>query len=328
MAEGQLRLEDANGRLIGSLLKRGDRVSGTSRSVTGRRILLLGKNGQVGWELERTLAPLGAVMAVDFPEVDLADAGGVRRLVRETRPEIIVNAAAYTAVDRAESEAERAMAVNGIAPGVLAEEAKALGACLVHFSTDYVFDGEKREPYVETDPPNPLSAYGRTKLAGEEAIRDVGGAYLVLRTSWVFGLRGDSFVTKVLSWARTEEVLRVVDDQVACPTWAHMLAETVSRVIARGRSPLQELKGLYHVAGHGFVSRHDWAKAIVKLDAHPQEHVVKQLLRARTADFPTAARRPLFSALDCGRFEAAFGLILPNWEASLRVAMAESSPRE
>ena len=140
--------------------------------MTSRRILLLGKNGQVGWELERTLAPLGAVKAVDFPEVDLADADGVRRLVREARPEIIVNAAAYTAVDRAESEPERAMAVNGIAPGVLAEEAKALGACLVHYSTDYVFDGEKRESYVETDPPNPLNVYGKTKLAGEEAIHE------------------------------------------------------------------------------------------------------------------------------------------------------------
>jgi dTDP-4-dehydrorhamnose reductase len=321
VAEGQLRLETADGRLIGSLLERGDRVPGTSRNATGRRILLLGKNGQVGWELERTLAPLGAVTAVDLPEVDLADADGVRRLVREVRPEIIVNAAAYTAVDRAESEPERAMAVNGIAPGVLAEEAKALGACLVHFSTDYVFDGEKRQPYVETDTPNPLNVYGKTKLAGEETIRLVGGAYLILRTSWVYSLRGDSFVTKVLAWARERPELRIVEDQVGSPTWARMLAEVTGLVLARGLEYVEERRGLYHLAGGGYASRLEWAKAILDLEPGRDEQIVKDILPASTSDFPTPARRPLFSALNCVRFENAFTVGLPAWQQALRLAL-------
>jgi dTDP-4-dehydrorhamnose reductase len=294
--------------------------------VTGRRILLLGKNGQVGWELERTLAPLGAVKAVDLPEVDLADAGGVRRLVRETRPEIIVNAAAYTAVDRAESEPELAMAVNGIAPGVLAEEAKALGAFLVHFSTDYVFDGEKRELYVETDSPNPLNVYGATKLAGDEAIRDVGGAYLILRTSWVYSMRGDGFVTKVLRWAREEEVLRVVEDQVGSPTWARMLAEVTAQALARNNGDscdrLETRKGLYHLGGDGAASRYEWAQAILECDPHPEEQKSSGLLPSWTDEFPTPAKRPAFSALDCRRFAAAFNLSLPPWRESLWMALS------
>jgi dTDP-4-dehydrorhamnose reductase len=322
VAEGQLRLETADGRLKLSLLERGDRVPGTSQDATGRRILLLGKNGQVGWELERTLAPLGAVMAVDLPEVDLADADGVRRLVREARPEIIVNAAAYTAVDRAESEPDLAMAINGIAPGVLAEEAKALGSCLVHFSTDYVFDGENRQPYIETDPPNPLNVYGKTKLAGEEAIRLVGGSYLILRTSWVYSLRGDSFVTKVLAWARTQQVLRVVNDQVGCPTWARMLAEVTGLVLARGVEYVEERKGPYHVAGGGYASRFEWAKAILDLEPRRDEQIVKEILPASTSGFPTPARRPSFPVLDCSSFERSFGLSLPGWQDSLRLAMA------
>ncbi|MGA2110666.1 MAG: dTDP-4-dehydrorhamnose reductase [Anaerolineales bacterium] len=295
----------------------------TSQNAVCRRILLFGKNGQLGWELEHTLAPLGTVKAVDFPEVDLADADGVRRLVRELRPEIIVNAAAYTAVDRAESEPELAMAVNGIAPGVLAEEARALGACLVHFSTDYVFDGEKRQPYVETDSPNPLNVYGRTKLAGEEAICTLAGTYLILRTSWVYSLRGDSFVNKVLRWAREQEILRVVSDQVASPTWARLLAEVTAQALTRGIDCLQEHRGLYHLAGSGSASRFQWARSILKLDCRQREQVVKQVLPARTSEFPTSARRPLFSALDCGRFALTFGLSLPPWESSLELAMAE-----
>jgi dTDP-4-dehydrorhamnose reductase len=294
--------------------------------VTGRRILLLGNNGQVGWELERTLVPLGPVKAVDFPEVDLADADGVRRLVREARPEIIVNAAAYTAVDRAESEPERAMAVNGIAPGVLAEEAKALGACLVHYSTDYVFDGEKRQPYVETDHPNPINVYGKTKLAGEEAIRAVGGAYLILRTSWVYSLRGDSFVTKVLAWARERPELRIVEDQVGSPTWARTLAEATSLALARAGEDLvgwvAERRGIYHLAGSGQASRLEWAQAILRLDPCREEQIVRMALPARTAEYPTPARRPSLPVLDCSSFERSFGLSLPRWQDSLRLAMA------
>jgi dTDP-4-dehydrorhamnose reductase len=269
---------------------------------------------------------LGAVVAVDFPEVDLADPGGVRRLVRETRPEIIVNAAAYTAVDRAQVETELAMAVNGIAPGVLAEEAKALGACLVHFSTDYVFDGQKREPYVETDLPRPPNVYGKTKLAGEEAIRDVGGAYIILRTSWVYSLRGDGFVTRVLRWAREKEVLRVVEDQVGSPTWARMLAEVTGLVLARGLGYLEGRKGLYHLAGSGYATRLEWARAILDLDPGRGEQIVKEMLPASTSDFPAPAQRPPFSALNCVRFENAFAVGLPAWQQALRLALQRGQP--
>ena len=321
MVEGQLRLQDADGGLIGSSPKMGDQVSGTSRSAAGRRILLLGKNGQVGWELERTLAPLGPVVAIDFPEIDFADADGIRRLVRETRPEVIVNAAAYTAVDRAESEPDQAMAVNGIAPGVLAEEAKALDACLVHFSTDYVFDGRNREPYAETDAPNPLNVYGKTKLAGEEAIRHVGGTHMILRTSWVYSLRGDGFVTKVLRWAREKDVLRVAEDQVGCPTWARMLAEVTGIVLAQGRGYLEGRKGLYHLAGSGYATRLEWARAILDLDPRREEQIAKGVLPASTSDFPAPAQRPPFSALNCARFEHAFAVGLPPWQQALRLAL-------
>jgi dTDP-4-dehydrorhamnose reductase len=293
--------------------------------MTSRRILLLGKNGQVGWELERTLAPLGAVKAVDSPEVDLADADGVRPLVREARPEIIVNATAYTAVDRAESEPERAMAVNGIAPGVLAEEAKALGALLVHYSTDYVFDGRNGQPYVETDIPNPLNVYGRTKLTGEEAIRDVGGAYLILRTSWVYSLRRGSFITKVLQWARERPVLRIVEDQIGSPTWARMLAEATAMVLAKGGEGivewLRDRSGVYHLAGEGSASRFEWAKAVLDLDPQKEEQIVEKVLPASSTEFRTEARRPANSSLCCDRFEGAFGLRLPKWEEALRMAM-------
>lgn len=292
--------------------------------------LLIGNHGQVGWELERTLAPLGEVRAVDFPEIDLADADGLRRLVRETRPDFIVNAAAYTAVDRAESEPELALAVNGIAPGILAEEAKAINACLVHYSTDYVFDGEKTEPYVETDLPNPINAYGKTKLAGEEAIVAVDGTYLILRTSWVYSLRGDSFVARVLRWAREREVLRVVDDQVGSPTWARLLAEITAQILAKASPSVLEwghpLRGLYHVAGVGAVSRFAWAQAILQLDPWREEELISKLQPAKSSDFPVQAERPQYSALDSGLFQKLFGLRLAPWYRTLRLAM-DDRPR-
>ena len=197
------------------------------------KIALLGKNGQLGWELQRTLAPLGEVIALDCPEIDLVQTEQACQTIRGLQPEVIVNATAYTAVDRAESEANLAMTINGFAPGKLAQTAVELGAALIHFSTDYVFDGQKGSPYLESDPPNPLSVYGNSKLAGEQAVIDVDGVYLILRTSWVYSLRRDSFVTKVLGWARQNRTLRVVTDQVSNPTWARMLAETTALLLAR-----------------------------------------------------------------------------------------------
>ncbi len=290
------------------------------------RILLLGKYGQLGWELHRALLPLGEVQALDYPEIDLAKPESLREIIRTSAPNVIVNATAYTAVDKAESERELAFAINADSPRVMAEEARNINAVLIHYSTDYVFDGKKGTPYVEIDLPNPLNVYGESKLQGERAIQVVDGAFLILRTAWVYSLRRDSFVTKVLQWARQEETLRIVDDQISNPTWARTLAQTTALLIAKANSDvvgwLAERKGIYHLAGDGFASRLEWAKAILQLDPNQSEQISRELLTARTSDFPTPAIRPLFSALECGNFTDRFGLRLPDWEGSLSLAMA------
>lgn len=289
------------------------------------RILLLGKNGQLGWELQRTLATLGEVISLDYPQIDLSQESQVRQAVRQAKPQVIVNATAYTAVDLAETEVELARAVNARAPGILAEEAIACSAAMIHYSTDYVFDGRKGNPYVESDEPNPLSVYGRSKLEGERAVEQVGGANLILRTSWVYSLRRDSFVTKVLQWSRQQPILRVVDDQVGNPTWARILAEVTAQLLAVGGSDvvhwLAGRSGLYHLAGDGYASRLEWAQAIVQADPHPEEQVVREILPACTVDFPTPAQRPLFSALNCDKFNLTFRLRLPPWGEALQMAM-------
>jgi dTDP-4-dehydrorhamnose reductase len=202
------------------------------------RILLIGKVGQVGWELRRTIAPMAQLVCVDFPEIDLGSGDSIRKWVSEARPRIVINAAAYTAVDKAEAEPDKAMKINGLAPGILAEEARKAGALMVHYSTDYVFDGTKTEPYVETDAPNPLGVYGRSKLAGDEAVRAAGGAHLIFRLCWVYGARGQNFMLTMMRLAREREKLQVVSDQVGCPTWSRLIAETttlaVTRTIAAG----------------------------------------------------------------------------------------------
>ena len=292
------------------------------------RILLLGKFGQLGWELQRTLAPLGEITALDYPEIDLTHPESIRQAVRDARPQVIVNATAYTAVDQAESESEIAMAINAKAPGVIAEEAARLGAGLIHYSTDYVFDGIKGTTYAETDAPNPLGVYGQSKWIGEHAVEGAGGAAVILRTSWVYSLRRDSFVTKVLQWARQQPTLHLVTDQVGNPTWARMLAEITAQMLAKGGEDvaawLAERRGVYHLAGDGCASRMEWAQAILRFDPHKEEQVAQELQPALTADFPTPARRPLYSALDCEKFSRTFGLRLPHWEDALRLAMESS----
>ena len=288
-------------------------------------ILLLGRFGQLGWELERTLAPIGEVTALDFPEIDLLNLIDLDEIVRTTRPDVIVNATAYTAVDQAEKAHETAMAINANAPKRLAELAQEYESALIHYSTDYVFDGDKGSPYIETDIPNPLCMYGKSKLAGEQALEEIGGAYIIFRTSWVYSLRRDSFVTKVLDWARKQTALQVVSDQVSNPTWCRMLAEVTANVLAKaGELPtgwVKERRGLYHLAGSGFTSRLDWAKKILEFDPYPDEQVVKDLQPALTSDFPAPAQRPLYSALNCDRFTDTFSLRLPDWEEALRLAM-------
>ena len=293
------------------------------------RILLFGKHGQLGWELQRTLAPLGEVIAVDYPEIDLAQPAGLEQTIREIQPRVIVNATAYTAVDRAESEPEPALAINGIAPGIMAQAAVDIKAALIHFSTDYVFNGSKGSPYLETDLPDPLNVYGQSKLHGEQAIAQIGGISLVFRTSWVYSMRRDSFVTKVLQWARQNRSLRIVADQVSNPTWARVLAEITAQVLAAGGEEvtdwLHDRRGLYHLAGGGYASRYQWAQAILNYDPQPREQVVQELLPASTAEFPAPAQRPLFSALDCRKFTQTFGLRLPDWEDALRLAMDDKT---
>ena len=292
------------------------------------KILLLGNTGQLGWELQRTLAPLGEVIGYDYPAIDLSQTDSIRQVIQQIQPRIIVNATAYTAVDRAESEPELALAINGIAPGLLAEHAAGLGASLIHYSTDYVFNGSKGSPYIEADFPNPLGVYGSSKLAGERAISQIGGAYLILRTSWVYSTRRPSFVTKVLEWSRQQPALRMVTDQVANPTSARMLAEITALLLAKAAPHptqwIEERAGIYHLAGSGIASRLEWAQAILELDPHPAEQVTRKIEPALTADFPTPAKRPLYSALNCDLFEQTFGLRLPDWPEALRLTLDKS----
>ena len=289
------------------------------------KILLLGNTGQVGWELHRSLLTLGELVALDFPAIDMANPDSIRSVVREHQPNLIINATAYTDVDKAESEPELAMAINGTGPGILADEAKRLKGALIHYSTDYVFDGTKGEPYTEEDEPNPLNVYGETKLAGERAVQDVGGAYLIFRTSWVYSLRRPCFVTKVLQWAREQETLHIVDDQISSPTWARMLAEATAQIIAQGRGThveyIQEKRGLYHLAGGGSCSRYEWAKAILEMDPHKDEQVVRELMPAKSEDFLTSAKRPFYTELLLLKNKKYFNITFPFWSVFLDSSM-------
>jgi dTDP-4-dehydrorhamnose reductase len=290
-----------------------------------KTILLTGKNGQVGWELQRTLASLGKVVALDADELDLADADAIRQCVRSIRPDIIVNPAAYTAVDKAENEPELARAVNGLAPGIFAEEAKTLGAWMVHYSTDYIFDGAKQGAYIETDMPNPQSVYGKTKLAGEEAVRAAGGKHLILRTSWVYGSRGHNFMLTMLRLARDRNELRVVDDQIGAPTWCRSLAEVTAQILAqlhvseiRGLVP--EVGGTYHLTSSGSVSWHGFAAEILRqADAQP----MPRLLAIPSREYPTPAIRPGNSVLSNDKLNRTFGLVTGFWQDNLRLCLQE-----
>ncbi len=287
------------------------------------KILLLGNTGQLGSELNEILPQFGELHAFDYPQIDLADTDGMRMLIRELAPDLIYNATAYTAVDRAETEIELAEAVNGLGARLLAEEAAKLDALLVHYSTDYVFDGTKGAPYLEEDATNPLSVYGSSKLHGEEEIVRVGGSHLIFRTSWVYSLRNESgFLKKVLGWARKNEQLSIVDDQISNPTWARTLAELSTDILQEGLPALKAKSGIYHLAGKGHVSRYDWAKEILALDPAKDEQIVKEIHPAKSEDFPVPAQRPTFSALDSSLFEKTFGRQIPAWQESLAQAFA------
>ena len=285
------------------------------------RILLLGRSGQVGFELQRLLAPIAQLSAPGRDEIDLQNSDSLRARVRELRPDVILNAAAYTAVDAAEKEEALAHAINADAPGALAQEAAQLGALLVHYSTDYVFDGSKRTPYREDDPVAPVSAYGRTKLAGEEAIRASGCLHLILRTSWVYAPRGKNFVLTMLRLASERPELRVVADQVGSPTSARSLAEAAVQALDAVQA--KPVRQTYHATGAGVTSWHGFAERIVERGAALGLCRRVPVKPITTAEYPTPARRPAYSVLDNARLAADLGVRLPAWETALDQCLAE-----
>lgn len=286
------------------------------------KILLTGKNGQVGFELQRALAPLGEVVAVDHQECDLSDERAVRKLVAEVSPQIIVNPAAYTAVDKAESESELAFAINAKAPGILGEEAKKIGASVIHFSTDYVFDGTKLGSYSEDDPTNPQSVYGRSKRDGELALRESGARHLIFRTSWVVGAHGANFAKTMLRLAADRDSLSVVADQYGAPTSAALLADVTAQVI---RQQQREGStgfpyGTYHLVAGGETNWCDYARFVIDAAikaGKPIKATPERVTPIVTAQYPTPARRPANSRLDTQRFRQTFGLELPHWQDGL-----------
>ena len=292
-------------------------------------ILLLGKGGQVGWELQRSLSVLGQVTALDFDSQDhcgdFANPEGVRDTVRRLRPQVIVNAAAHTAVDKAESEPELARLLNATTPGVVAEEAARLGAWLVHYSTDYVFDGSGTRPWVETDTPAPLSVYGATKLEGEQRIQQSGCQHLILRTSWVYAARGGNFAKTMLRLGQERERLTVIDDQWGAPTGADLLADVTAHAIRHLQARPQD-GGLYHCVAAGETTWHSYAKYVLEYADKAQaamKIIAKEVAPVPTSAFPTPATRPHNSRLDTARLQAAFGLQLPHWQTGVARMLAE-----
>lgn len=286
------------------------------------RILLTGKSGQVGFELQRALAPLGEIAAVDHRECDLSKPGVIRQVLAEFKPQVIVNPAAYTAVDKAESDAAVARAVNAVAPGILGEEAARLGALVVHYSTDYVFDGGKVGEYTEDDQPNPQSVYGQTKLAGEQALQASGADCLIFRTSWVFGAHGGNFAKTMLRLAAERDGLKIVADQFGAPTSAALLADATAQVLGqykrqgRGDFPF----GLYHLAAGGCTTWHEYAQTVIRAAlaaGKPLKLTADDVLPIGAADYPLPAPRPANSRLDTRRFRETFGLELPAWQSGL-----------
>lgn len=290
------------------------------------RILLIGSSGQVGWELRRALAPLGEVIAASLegehgPRIDLMDAEGLARLVEDSRPDAVINAAAYTAVDSAETDRERAWRINAEAVGELGALLAKRAVPIIHYSTDFVFPGTSERPYREEDAPEPLNVYGETKLGGERALLDSGAPALVFRTSWVYGARGSNFVLTMRRLFREREELCVVDDQIGSPTWSRMLAEVSAQVlyrVLRGELDVTRVGGLYHLSGGGQVSWYGFACAILEASGESCD-----LIPIPSSEYPAPARRPAFSVLDNSRFQQTFGLAMPDWRLSLAHCLEE-----
>jgi dTDP-4-dehydrorhamnose reductase len=294
------------------------------------KILLLGKNGQVGWELQRSLAPLGDVVALDFDSpgpltADFSQPESLAATVRAVAPQIIVNAAAHTAVDKAESEPDLARAINATAPGVLAREAAACGAWLMHYSTDYVFDGSGNQPWVEGSPTGPLSVYGQTKLEGEQAIRASGCRHLIFRTSWVYAARGGNFAKTMLKLAKERDRLTVIDDQIGAPTGADLLADLTAHAL-RPAAAQPQLSGTYHAVAGGQTSWHGYARHVIEFAraaGQPVKVTADAIVPVPTSAFPTPARRPGNSRLNTRKLRDTFGLTLPSWHSGVERMLAE-----
>jgi dTDP-4-dehydrorhamnose reductase len=297
------------------------------------RIFITGEGGQVGEALRRTLAPLGEIVIPTLAELDLTDTDSTRRMIREVRPHWVVNAAAHTAVDKAESEPELAFAINATAPEVLAEEARKIGAVVIHYSTDYIFDGSKTTPWVEDDPAGPLNVYGKSKLAGELAVSGSGAAYCTFRTSWVYGATGNNFVRTMLRLAREREQLKIVADQFGAPTWSWELARMtadvmgqIERLAEQRKCSLSEaalpLSGVFHATGSGATTWYGFAaEAIAELQKREPKAKLAVVEPISTAEYPTPAKRPMNSLLDCGKLERMFGWRMPEWSESVRTVV-------
>ncbi len=279
---------------------------------------MLGKTGQVGHELLRVLSPLHEVTAPDRVQLDLTNADSIRRVIADARPEVIINAAGFTLVDAAEGEAELAMQLNGVAPGIIAECAKKTGATFVHYSTVFVYDGTKQSPYLETDAPNPLNAYGRSKLAGDNAVIACGGNHIILRVNWVYSVRRTNFMLTILKLARERASLKVTADQDGSPTSAACYAAATARLVEKGGA-LRELTGIYNLAAEGHCNRLEWARALI--DCASEYSGLRegwaQLLSTTTADYPLTAKRPLNTVTDCSKIKRAMGIEMPPWRTQL-----------
>jgi len=299
----------------------------TSPSSNAWKILLIGKEGQVGGELSSLLQSFGDLVICGEEDLDLTQVDRIRDMLHSVQPHVIVNAAAYTAVDKAEKEPDLALAVNGTAPAILAEEAKKLGAALVHFSTDYVFDGEKQEPYTEKDSPNPLGVYGRTKLAGDEAILSTGLPHFIFRTSWVYGLKGNNFLLTIQRLAKERDELKIVDDQTGSPTWCRTIAQTTANVLSQvlpqdspgNLSRFEQASGLYNLVCSGQTSWFGFARAILEESSLLQD---TKLTPIPTSEYPTPAKRPKNSTLSTKKLKSAFGIVPPAWDVTLKYCLS------
>ncbi|MBC3240156.1 dTDP-4-dehydrorhamnose reductase [Pseudomonas lurida] len=286
------------------------------------RILITGQHGQVSRELQRHLQGLGELIVLGRDQLDLANPDQIRQQVRAHRPDLIINAAAHTAVDQAQSEPEVAFAINATAPGVLAEEAKALGIPLIHYSTDYVFDGSKPAPYTEADTPNPLGVYGQSKLAGEQAIATVGGEHLILRTSWVYSSHGKNFLLTMQRLLQEKPQMRIVADQIGAPTWAGSIASSTRTLIERWQAGEPGEWGVYHLTAGGETSWFGFAQAIGE-HLRQQGKACADLEPIPSSAYPTPAKRPLNSRLDCTRLQQQWHVSQPHWQDALRECLAQ-----